>query len=132
MLCQKCGNRMKTDLHVSEWKCTSCSPESSCSLPMLTFDAGGDPTDDYLNAIEEAEHKDVIKLAEAAWNKNMGAITRSKDEDGDTIVRFATGGWSSNEMIIRAMDRNRLFMAVRWISSHRGGCHRFFEESRPV
>lgn len=41
------------------------------------------------------------------------------------VVRVATGGWSGNEDVIAALRANRMFWALCWWQSTRGGKHVF-------
>ena len=42
------------------------------------------------------------------------------------LFRISTGGWSGNESIIRAMERNGMMWHLNWVQSRRGG-HYIFE-----
>ncbi|HWO88896.1 MAG TPA: hypothetical protein VNL98_07075 [Gemmatimonadales bacterium] len=56
------------------------------------------------------------------------------DHGDREYVRFATGGWSGNEAIIAALQRNLMVMAMCWRVSTRGGLHIYalpIGESRP-
>lgn len=44
--------------------------------------------------------------------------------EGD-IYHFSTGGWSGNEEIIAAMQKNVTAWAMNWYSSTRGGRYEF-------
>ena len=45
-------------------------------------------------------------------------------QDGD-IYFLATAGWSGNEDLIEALQRNHLFCALYWQQSRRGGRYMF-------
>jgi hypothetical protein len=46
--------------------------------------------------------------------------------DPDTgVLELHTGGWSGNESIIRALQRNLIFWTLYWQKSERGGHYRF-------
>jgi hypothetical protein len=95
-----------------------------------TFDRNGDPTDATLAAIASWEPdydvhgnpwKMYIQFCREAWNMEMGAIREELDEDGKTLLCFVSGGWSANEAVLNAMQRNLMFNAMCWHSSYRGG-----------
>jgi hypothetical protein len=50
-------------------------------------------------------------------------------QEGRTY-HISTGGWSRNEDLIGAMERHRIFWAVCWMQSRRGG-HYIFELPNP-
>lgn len=99
-----------------------------------TFDNLGDPTDETLDAIEawqpdfdgsDGEPWDqLIQFCRDAWNMDYGTI-RNESDEGETLICFVTGGWSSNEMVASAMMRNLMFRAMCWHSSYRGGLTKF-------
>lgn len=85
-----------------------------------TFHRSGEPTEETLKTIQEWPLPDWARLIEycrEAWNTTYGVV---RDEP-DGGVAFITGGWSDNESISSAMMRNRLFVAVCWQASYRGG-----------
>ena len=96
-----------------------------------TFDRDGDPTDETLAAIEEwqADFSEegcnpwagFIQFCREAWNMDYGTVREEVDEDGETLPRFVTGGWSANEAVQGAMMGNMIFRVMRWHSSYRGG-----------
>ncbi len=89
-------------------------------------------TDDYpsleeLSSIEKwplEKYTDYVDLAEfivAIWHYG-GEWATLKGKRVKTL-RLATGGWSGNEDIIRALDKNFMFGQVCWQMSKRGGLH---------
>jgi len=50
-----------------------------------------------------------------------------KDFFGDPVwkLRLHTGGWSGNELVIEAMEKNFIFWTMTWVSSTRGGHYEF-------
>lgn len=46
-----------------------------------------------------------------------------RKRNGVRTLRLATGGWSGNEDIIRALDKNKIFNMFCWELSQRGGLH---------
>lgn len=89
------------------------------------------PTDEALERIRKAKSpREALELAERAWHWDGGATRKLRpeerkivthgDDDGQEFIRFATGGWSGNEDIIRALNDNLL---VRWQLSASGGLH---------
>lgn len=45
-----------------------------------------------------------------------------------TKITLVTGGWSGNEELISAMQKNYLLWGLTWQSSHKGGVHEFLVE----
>jgi hypothetical protein len=81
------------------------------------------PTPETLHRIRHWPQPDVAGLAtyvEAAWNTEYGFLRRR----GGKLI-LATGGWSGNEELIRALQENRFFWMSAWESSERGGRHVF-------
>jgi hypothetical protein len=69
--------------------------------------------------------KSIWWAADWGWNE--------KDEpheykEGETVHRYyvSTGGWSGNESIIKAMEKNEMMWHWNWVQSRRGG-HYIFE-----
>ena len=89
------------------------------------FAEDGYPTEEFLKQIAEAQYtvgfEKIIDFAllghtyENYWDK-------ARDEDGITY-EISTGGWSGNEDIVRALQKNTLLWSMCWESSRRGGHH---------
>lgn len=88
------------------------------------LDEDGYPTDELLGRIKAwphtASYADLMELVAANWNWRDMMF----DRDGDRYA-ISTGGWSGNEDLIRAMQRNRIFWMTCWVSSRRGGHYEF-------
>ena len=99
------------------------------------FSEDGYPTDDALEIIEKWHWidsegwfkfiKDIWYLSSWGWHE--GTIL---DEWSDTEMyqyNISTAGWSGNESIIAAMQRNWMMWNITWVQSRRGG-HYIFEK----
>ena len=88
-----------------------------------TFDKDGYPTDETLKTITDWDVCDPVGLFEflkAAWN-STGTIR----EPEDNVFEFVTGGWSGNESLIGAYQKNSILWVLCWEMSQRGGLFRF-------
>ena len=94
------------------------------------FDSIGDPTDETLETIEQWQPEfdgdgfpwaGLISFCREAWDVKYGAIRDEVNEEGEKLLCFVTGGWSANEMVTGAMERNLMFRAMCWHSAYRGG-----------
>lgn len=95
---------------------TTMSPE---------FDADGYPTDHTLQMITDWSYDDLsgmLRFAEECFDKRYGSW---KMIMGGRDLRIATGGWSGNESVVDAMMLNRVFVAMHWEMSARGGLYIF-------
>lgn len=81
------------------------------------------PTEQQLKDIEEwptGQWADLIEFVKSIyWRKEM------INWIGDDTIAVSTGGWSGNESIIGALKRNRVFWAMCWQQSRRGGHYIF-------
>lgn len=78
-----------------------------------TFDRDGSPTDETYEAISKWSIENVSELWDfmtAAWNTRMS----SEPEITDKFIEFYTGGWSSNEALINALEENRAVSNRLW------------------
>lgn len=88
-----------------------------------TFDRDGYPTDETLEIIADVNawpwdrYDAWIAFCRDAYSERRGWIR----ETPKTLV-FVTGGWSGNESVIGAMERNFVFSRF-WRASKRGGLH---------
>lgn len=87
-----------------------------------SFDEDEYPTEDTLQRIANWSWTDFEALLEyvTACVDGYGRAWKENDE-----FRIATGGWSGNESIIDALQKNTVFWAMYWNSSHRGGLYTF-------
>lgn len=92
------------------------------SIPEPAFDDDGYPTDATLEIIKVWPYKDFFTLM--AFVRLAWKYDNYFEQDGDFFY-LATGGWSGNEDIIRALQENRVFWALCWEQSARGGKHIF-------
>ena len=88
-----------------------------------TFDADGYPTEDTLREIREWSpergYSELLAFMRAACRYPDCWRQRGRTH------RVATGGWSGNEELIRALRENHIAWAVLWWESKRGGGYTF-------
>jgi hypothetical protein len=123
--------------------------EASTPRTPPTFDADGYPSDDTIACIEQWPlfPQSVIPAGEArrlrgaracldfvvsAWNTTCGSVSYTlsipelslvQSQKDEQFIRFATGGWSGNEVLIAALRRNVIMQSMTWCLSARGGLH---------
>ena len=88
-----------------------------------SFDADGYPTEETLATIKAWPYDQLPALAEyirESWNHHYGRM-RTENK----LLKLATGGWSGNESVLQALHEQRIFCAMYWESSHRGGLECF-------
>ena len=81
------------------------------------------PTEKELRRIEKWPYTDFVGLMEfieSIWEFKEWGFNRTKSS-----YQLSTGGWSGNESIIDAMQKNIIFWSVCWNSSRRGGHYVF-------
>jgi hypothetical protein len=117
------------------YRCETCGglispimsePADRTNPPQPLLDQDGYPYKESLQIIEEWQpgeansfHGLMDFIHSLWWCPEWGFY-----RDG-TLYRLSTGGWSGNESIIEALERNRLFWMFCWRSSHRGGRYEF-------
>jgi hypothetical protein len=99
------------------------------------LDEEGYPTTEFLSwlrdlSIDNVMHpREVMATVKSAWNyADWGwRVEETKNDLGKPVARYyiSTGGWSGNEAIINALQRNPCFWPLYWYSSRRGGHHVF-------
>ena len=106
------------------------------------LDEDGYPTEQALEIVEKWHWDDIsgwFKFIEGLWayhdfgwdekdelHEWSDKLTKYKDR---IVHRYyiSTAGWSGNESIIHAMQRNEMMWHLNWVQSRRGG-HYIFEE----
>jgi len=97
-----------------------------------TFDADGYPSEETLQAIATLDPAAALDLARAAWHwpdfasellrEAEAGIVADPEAAQNRYVRFATGGWSGNELVVAALNRN-VGVRLYWRLSACGGLH---------
>ena len=83
------------------------------------------PTEEELEQVRTWDFHDVrylfrfIELSEGM--RHYGSFTRTTMPDGRERIRMATGGWSGNEDMLGALERNFIVHGSYWQLSARGG-----------
>jgi hypothetical protein len=96
------------------------------------FDEDGYPTGKALQRLEEWDVHDAAGALDFAkelwcWQNMVMDVKRPnlfKDGGTETIRCFSTGGWSGNEAIITALNKN-FGVEIEWVKSERGGHHEY-------
>lgn len=98
------------------------------------FDDDSYPTDNILDflttyAISSENLVEFINHIKNTWKYDDWGfvINMHTDETGETYkcLNLHTGGWSGNEDVICALERNIVFWGIAWSESRRGGHYRF-------
>lgn len=93
------------------------------------------PTDEDLGLISNWTIKDItgwFDYIQSLWALTKWKIEEATDDITErpvTRYTITTGGWSGNEELIGAMQRNWLMWSVTWVQSNRGG-HYIFQDPR--
>lgn len=99
------------------------------------LDEDGYPTSAALDIIQLwhwTDAKGWFKFIESLWNlKSFGWHEGEEAHDfidDEKVYRYniSTAGWSGNESIISAMQKNYMLWELNWVQSRRGG-HYIFE-----
>lgn len=68
---------------------------------------------------------DLLYILQDLWSQTSGTMVSVGTSRGYGELYLATGGWSQNEEIIAAMERNFLLWSLIWRKSERGGAYWF-------
>lgn len=92
---------------------------------MKSTENNDQPSDEVLRKIEAWPLDDLDGLMRFVQDNlpTFGRVWRAYNEVGQW--NLATGGWSGCELIVEAMKNNKLFWAMHWYSSTRGGLYKF-------
>ena len=90
------------------------------------------PTEEELKTIsdwpiptKESNYQDLMTFIEGIWWMPDWGWTKKRGG----LYYVSTGGWSGNEDIIQAMQKNFIFWGATWVQSRRGG-HYIFKVPR--
>jgi len=97
------------------------------------MDEHGYPDEGELRDIENWPHTDhlgLMRFVQRLWRYpdrwHEEPVYGSLREGREGVeYRVSTGGWSGNESLIYALERNTLFWALCWQLSQRGGYYEF-------
>lgn len=123
-------SKIKYEQSIQEWK-DFYNSKQECEW----LDEDGYPTEDALELIEKWHFNDakgwfdfihsIWYMPDWGWGEGEDKHDFYKDRK---VYRYdvSTSGWSGNESIIRAMERNSMMWHLNWVQSRRGG-HYIFE-----
>lgn len=87
------------------------------------------PTDEQLEIIEKWDWNDipgVFEYIKSLWFYDEYFSPVRDANSKKTIYMVSTVGWSGNESLIYALQKNYFIWSTTWVSSRRGG-HYIFE-----
>lgn len=91
---------------------------------MELFDDDGYPTEEVLQHIEDWDYKkgfkDLFYLVKQLW-RYPDYFREVIRKDGSSVFILSTGGWSGNESVIGALNKNRMLWACCFHLQIRGG-----------
>lgn len=120
---EELANRLKR-----EW-------EEMLALDLPLLDEDGYPTDHALDLIEKwywTDERGWFDFIKELWylrSWGWGEASMPNEYNPNKVVQqyhISTAGWSGNESIIRAMEKNDMMWHFTWVQSRRGG-HYIFE-----
>lgn len=90
------------------------------------FDEDGYPTQEILAVIQGWQWGDAegcFDFVRELWQ--YPHLWRESNDGENRLFKISTGGWSGNESLISAMERNQMIWVLTWVSSRRGGHYEF-------
>ena len=88
------------------------------------MDTDGYPDEEELKLIEAWDWHDPLGLLEYIHERWQYADSGYWSQDGNKY-NISTAGWSGNEDLIAALERNTYFWMFSWVSSRSGGHYEF-------
>lgn len=83
------------------------------------------PEESDLTAIERwpfGDYRGLMERVRQCWSYQEWGFRQAKRTRGGKMrFSLSTGGWSGNESVVGALMDNRVFWAMSWVSSRRGG-----------
>lgn len=95
------------------------------------FDADGYPSEETLELIRNWDcnnSKDIFEFIHQIWMFDMWTETKKYNSLGEVTLHeyhISTGGWSGNESIIEALQKNFIFWMRYWYQTNKGGHYIF-------
>lgn len=89
------------------------------------------PSEVELKAIADWDYKDIwglVDFVNSIWSDyGRAEVVNARDTFGEHCRkwRLITGGWSGNEDIIGALNKNVMFNMLYWYMDMRGGLHEY-------
>lgn len=127
-------NSLRMESAASSLNVHVCEDAERKEMKEPNFDSDGYPTEETLDAIKSWPYKqgylELMAFCKACWAyPDYFYQDDAKDETfGTPVAKYyiSTGGWSGNESVIDALQENKIFWALCWVQSRRGG-HYIFE-----
>lgn len=96
------------------------------------MDEDGYPDEAELEQIAQwssDDHRGLLGFVRDRWRYGSWGWEEAVIDEGafgpSWQYRMSTGGWSGNESLIEALQKNRMFWMFCWWSSRRGGHYEF-------
>lgn len=99
------------------------------------LDEDGYPKEDALELVSKwhwSDSKGWFEFIQKMWHLSSWGWSEQDEENpwnkDEMVHRYyiSTAGWSGNESIIKAMEKNDMLWSIHWYQSNRGG-HYIFE-----